>query len=199
VQAKPAAPEWYVSYAWGDDKTPEGRARHSAIEALRNEAKARNAILHIDKDVLGLGDSISAFMERIGGADRVFIILSEKYLKSPFCMFELSEIWRTSRQNNTRFLDRVRAIALPDATIFKALDRGKWAAHWKQEYEALDSLTKTHGGTILGVNDHRELMHMQRFYSQVPDILYEIANVVLPRSIEDLARWGFGDPPEDPT
>jgi hypothetical protein len=25
------------------------------------------------------------------------VILSDKYLRSPHCMFELSEIWRTSR------------------------------------------------------------------------------------------------------
>ena len=46
-----------------------------------------------DKTAVGLADSISKFMQRIGRADRVFIVLSDKLLKLPYCMFELFEIW----------------------------------------------------------------------------------------------------------
>ena len=56
-------------------------------------------------------------MKRIGHGDRVFVIMSRKYLCSPFCMFELSEIWRISRQEGEAFLQRVRVYTLPDAKI----------------------------------------------------------------------------------
>ena len=33
-QEKSTMPEWYVSYAWGEDKTPEGRAREKVVDDL---------------------------------------------------------------------------------------------------------------------------------------------------------------------
>jgi internalin A len=90
--------ECYVSYAWGDDRTPEGRAREEIVDRLCHAAIGQGHSILRDKDVLSSGDSISAFMRRIGSGDRIFVIMSDKYLRSPHCMFELSEIWRTSRQ-----------------------------------------------------------------------------------------------------
>jgi internalin A len=114
-------PEWYVSYAWGDDRTPEGRARKEIVDQLCDAAEAEGHHILRDKDVLSLGDSISAFMRQIGAGDRIFVILSDKYLRSPFCMFELSEIWRTSKQRGKGFLDRVRIYALSRLRTFSAL------------------------------------------------------------------------------
>ncbi len=50
-----------------------------------------------------LGDRISTFMDRIGkGAvnGRVCIVLSDKYLKSPYCMHELFDVWRNCREDD---------------------------------------------------------------------------------------------------
>jgi len=121
-QEKSDKAEWYVSYAWGDDRTPEGRAREEIVDRVCEAAEAKDHTLLRDKDVLSLSDSISAFMRRIGTGDRVFVILSDKYLRSPHCMFELSEVWRNSRQEERTFLQRVRIYALPDANIFKPTD-----------------------------------------------------------------------------
>jgi hypothetical protein len=120
-------PEWYVSYAWGDDRTPEGRVREEIVDRLCEAAKAQDHTILRDKDTLSLGGTISAFMRRIGTGDRVFVILSDKYLRSPHCMFELSELWRTSRQEGKAFLERVRIYALRDANIFKPTDWADWA------------------------------------------------------------------------
>jgi internalin A len=81
-QEKSAMPEWYVSYAWGEDKTSEGKAREKVVDNLCAIALAEGHQILRDKEVLGLGDSISRFMERIGAGDRVFVILSDKYLRS---------------------------------------------------------------------------------------------------------------------
>jgi internalin A len=50
-----------------------------------------------DKDEMKHGDRISDFMDRIGEGDLVYVFLSDKYLKSPFCMYELHAIWRNGR------------------------------------------------------------------------------------------------------
>nr|WP_294549431.1 COR domain-containing protein [uncultured Rhodopila sp.] len=195
VQEKPAEPEWYVSYAWGDDRTQEGRARQAAVDRLCEAAAAEGHHILRDKDVMSLGDSISAFMRRIGSGDRVFVILSDKYLRSEYCMFELNEVWRTSRQEGRAFLDRVRIYALPDADVWKPADWVKWAVYWKQEHDALEAPAREHGYVVLGDIGGRRLMQMQRFYSQVSDILGTLADIVQPRTFEELERYGFDDVP----
>ena len=62
-------------------------------------------------------------MRRIGRGDRVFVVLSDKYLRSPYCIFELFEVWRTSRAEDEEFLRRIRVYSLPDAQIRTTLDQ----------------------------------------------------------------------------
>lgn len=185
--------EWYVSYAWGD-KTPEGRKREKIVDKLCAAAESRGQKILRDKDELGLGDSISAFMRRIGGGRRVFVILSDKYLRSPNCMFELSEIWRTSREKKD-FLDRVRVYALPDARIWDARDWADWAIHWKTEYEDLNARARQIGAGYIGPKCNDRLRQMLYFSTQVADILGTLTDIVQPRSFEELERYGLGGDP----
>jgi TIR domain len=193
--AKPSIEEWYVSYAWGDDRSPEGRRREEIVDRLCIAAENQGLRILRDKVMLSLGDSISAFMRRIGQSDRVFVTLSDKYLRSPHCMFELSEIWRTSRQDEKAFLDRVRVFALPDANISRPLEWANWAVHWKKEYDELESLAHQHGSVVLGGTGYRRLTQMGTFYHQVADILGALADIVQPRTFEQLENYGFNDLP----
>ncbi len=52
------------------------------------------------------GDRISKFMSRIGTGDRIFIVLSDKYLKSAYCMHELFDVWRNCREDDAEFVAR---------------------------------------------------------------------------------------------
>jgi internalin A len=109
--------EYYVSYAWGDDTT-EGKEREAVVDRLCEEAETRGkSILH-DKTAMKIGDRNSTFMDRIGrGAvdGRVCIVLSDKYLKSPYCMHELFDVWRNCREDGKTFVDRTRVFVLPSA------------------------------------------------------------------------------------
>jgi internalin A len=197
-QEKPAMPEWYVSYAWNDDRTPEGHTREVIVDRLCAAASAQGHRILRDKDALTVGDSISAFMQRIGAGDRVFVIMSDKYLRSPYCMFELSEVWRTSRQEGKAFLERVRIYALPNTTIFDPNDWADWAIHWKKEHDALEKRALEHGLAILGDLGNRRLTQMRNFYHQVSDILGTLADIVQPRTFAELERYGFNDLPVSP-
>ena len=72
-------------------------------------------------------------VERIGRADRVFIVLSDKYLKSPYCMFELFEIWRNNRADSALFAERIRAFTLPSTRIATFTDRNPYASYWDEK------------------------------------------------------------------
>ena len=95
----------YVSYAWNDPSDPQ---REEQVDRLCEAAVSRGAPIIRDKTAMSFRDSISRFMKEIGQGDRVFVFLSDKYLKSPFCMFELFEIWRNSRLERQEFRAKVR-------------------------------------------------------------------------------------------
>jgi internalin A len=183
-------PEYFVSYAWGDN-TPEGRERERAADQICADAEARGITVLRDKKVLDLGDRISKFMHRLGGGDRVIIVLSAKYLESPFCMCELYEIWRNCRQDDVEFLKKIRIYTLPDAKIWTIEDRAERAVYWVKRRNKLKAMIKEHDDGILGIADSRQYLLMRRFVDQIGDILSTMADIVQPRTFEDFTKYGF--------
>lgn len=183
-------PSWYVSYAWGDDRTPAGLTREEKVDAACAAARARGQPIRRDRDDLRPGDGIQRFMEAIGAGDRVFVFLSDKYLRSPFCMFELCEVWRNSRQDADALRRRLRIWTLDDADLWTIPGRARYARHWRERHAELEPLVADLGG--------RDLLAWQRmrtFHHEVGDILATIADTVQARDFDAFLRWGFDDPP----
>jgi internalin A len=192
VQEPGPKPEYFVSYAWGD-LTPEGRSRESVVDHLCEAAEKRGIRIIRDKRTLGLGDRVSKFMQRIGRGDRVFIVLSDKYLKSPYCMYELFEVWRNCRQDDHEFLSRIRVYTLSDAKIWSPLERAQFAVYWKEESEKLEALVNEHGYEILGGKDYQHYKLMKDFSHHIGDILTTVADILQPRSFEEFEKYGLDD------
>ena len=87
---------------------------------------------------LGYRGSIKEFMERIGRGNCVVVIVSEKYLHSPNCMFELVEI-----AENKQFHDRVFPIILAGANIEDPLRRVEYVKFWEIKRAELAEAMKT--------------------------------------------------------
>lgn len=113
--------------------------------ALLAEVEERGTPIIRDKTTLKVGDSIAKFMKQIGQGDRVFVILSDKYIKSPYCMFELFEIWRNSRHEGEEFLKRCRVYCLDDAQIGTILGRLNYAKHWKAQHDRVKAMIDESG------------------------------------------------------
>ena len=190
-----AKPEYFVSYASGDG-TPEGQVREDIVNRLCETAERNGITIARDTNALQIGDRISTFMQGLARADRrVFIVLSDKYLKSPYCMYELAEVWRNCRQDDEEFLRRIRVFTLNDARIWTPMERALCAAHWRNESEQLETLIKEHGWQILGKKDHERLRLMKQFEYQIGDILATVTDILQPRTFEELKLYGFADPP----
>jgi GTPase SAR1 family protein len=50
------------------------------------------------------------------------------------------------------------------------------------------------GLDAIGQEDLRVYRLMQEYYNKVSDILAGFANILQPRSLEDLMKYGFGEP-----
>jgi internalin A len=179
-------PEYCVSYAWGDD-TPEGIEREAVVDRLCEEAETRGKSILRDKTAMKIGDRISTFMDRIGrGAvdGRVCIVLSDKYLKSPYCMHELFDVWRNCREDGKTFVDRTRVFVLPSAKISTEGDRAQYAIHWQDSFKALDALIRERGPLVLSDKGNTEFRLMSRFWTETANVLQLVQDTLRPRSFD---------------
>jgi hypothetical protein len=104
-------------------------------------------------------DSIKNFMRQIGQGKYVVAVISDSYLKSENCMFELVEIAR-----NGDFYDKIFPIVLKDARIYRDLDRIDYLKYWEDEkaklqakYKEID-LARTHS-IVETLNLYDEIRH----------------------------------------
>jgi internalin A len=185
--------EYYVSYAWGDD-TAEGKEREAVVDRLCAEAEARGKHIIRDKTTMKTGDRISIFMDRIGkGAvnGRVCIVLSDKYLRSAYCMHELFDVWRNCREDGDTFIARTRVLRLESAKISTAVERAQYVIHWQNAFKALDALVKEHGQFVLSDEDNAEFRLMSRFVSETANVLKLVQDTLHPRSFDDYVTHVF--------
>lgn len=111
-------PTVFFSYAWGNE-------RETVVDALYESLEKDSGFELIrDKVNLGYKGLISEFMQGIGKGNFVVIAISDKYLRSEYCMFELYELFRNSNLENSQLLKkiypiRVEAIDLNDPAVLR--------------------------------------------------------------------------------
>jgi len=175
-----------VSYAWNDESK-------AVVDRLCAEAEKRGIKILRDTNGLGIGESITRFMKKLGAGDRVFVILSDKYLKSPYCMSELLEVWRNCKEEDDVFRQRIRVYRLSDARMMSLLERLDCAAYWDDELQKLDEVVRKRGPGLLAGADLNRYKLMREFVHRVGDMLALIADTLQPQNFDELVKYGFGD------
>jgi internalin A len=177
----------YVSYAWGDD-TDTGRQREALVERLCDRLRMWEYDVIRDKETMRNGDLISTFMKTIGTGDRVVVVLSEKYLRSLYCVTELHEIYRVSRGEKEHFLGRIIPLTLADAAIGTIRDRIAHGRYWKNEYE---SLQRDVSDGLLGPTDLVQWWRIGRWVADVNEMLAYINDQLHPFGFDAIVANDF--------
>ena len=153
--------EVFISYAWGGDS--------EEITDKVDKALTDSRITLIrDKRDLGFKGRIKNFMREIGKGKAIVVIISDKYLKSENCMFELVEI-----AANGNFYDHIFPIVLDDARIYKPIHRIRYIQHWEKEKKELDEAMNTVGNEYLqGFRDSIDL------YTQIRNTIAELTETL---------------------
>lgn len=143
AQTKPAI---YISYALG-------QPWEQIVDELDRNFQARGIEIIRDRRNLGYKGRIKAFMETIGRGRYVIVVISEKYLKSENCMFELLEI-----ADHGDLHQRIFPIVLEDADIYKAIERIRYIKYWEERIAELDAAIKEVGSANLhGIREDIDL------------------------------------------
>ncbi len=84
VRSAAAVADVYVSYAWGDDKSPEGRRREEIVDRLCEAVRGSGRKIIRDKERVKAGDSIERFALEMSKASHIIAVISESSLNSEF-------------------------------------------------------------------------------------------------------------------
>jgi hypothetical protein len=123
-----------VSYSWRAEEETR------LVDKLEAACKERGIELQRDKNKIGHGRSIRAYMDELGAGHHVVVVLSDAYLKSRYCMYELREVAR-----HGQFRERVLPIVLAGTRCQEHEDRIPYIQHWEAKLSKLDEGLKRIG------------------------------------------------------
>ncbi len=121
----------FVSYAWGGES-------ENIVNQIDQAFQERGITFIRDKRDLGFKGLIREFMREIGAGQAIVAVISDKYLRSKNCMFELVEI-----ASHSDFYGRIFPVVLPDAKIYDSLDRIEYIKYWDDKIKQLNEAMKS--------------------------------------------------------
>ncbi len=149
----------FISYAWGGESETVANELQEILEKHKID-------LVRDKTDLGFKGLIREFMEKIGQGNLVVLIISDKYLKSKNCMFELMEVERKGE-----FLDRIFPIVLPDANIYDSMGILNYLKYWDQKIKDLNASAKE----LDNLADTRKVQEDINLYTDIRGAIDDLA------------------------
>lgn len=149
----------FISYAWGGES-------EKVADEIETQLKAEGIDLIRDKVDLGFKGLIREFMAKIGQGNLVVLIISDKYLKSKNCMFELLEVAKKGE-----FHKRVFPIVLPDANIYDSLVLIDYYHFWQQKISELNAKIKT----LNDLSDTRKILEELDLYTNIRGAIDDLA------------------------
>lgn len=145
----------FVSYAWGGES-------EKIVDDLERAFAERGIRIMRDKKDIDYKDSIKEFEERLAGGQCIILVVSDKYLRSKSCMFELVKI-----AEKKEFADRIFPVILPDARIYDASGRIDYIKYWHDEKAKLNEkvMSLPDQSNLKGIHD--ELDNYDRFRDEI--------------------------------
>ena len=176
-----------VSYAW---KEEDNGVNAGAVEEFCTALRQAGVDVVRDVDRLKPGQCISEFMRGIGASDFLCVFLSDAYLRSPNCMYELLVAWQRSKENPDEFRQRVKTWVMPGGkNIHTIKERAEFLEYWlsqKKEVEPLIAQYATKGMSGATVDEFRRIVAIG---NEVEPMLQFFADTLSPGSPEEFQAW----------
>ena len=148
IETPPAAPvspsgvprdaKIYLSYAWGTNEET-GEDRVEMVDRLYDSLSQDGFTVLRDNMNIQYGDLISKFMNDLGKGDVIVVFMSDKYLRSVYCMWEMCEIYRTSKSEKAGFVQRILPFRIEQLSLNRPQTLGKYLTHWNTEFKEWDT------------------------------------------------------------
>lgn len=144
--------EVFISYAWGRDETVAGKRRQQVFEELNRFLKRNGFTTLVDFERIKYKSSIKEFMQKLGNGKYIVMIVSDRYLKSPSCMFEVVNMFA-----HEGFKERIFPIVLPDAKIYTSRGRTNYLKYWDEEIRKQEEIVNSLQNKANALKEFEEL------------------------------------------
>lgn len=124
-------PEVFISYAWGGES-------EQIVNEICEQLTSNRIIYHRDKKDIRYKGNIREFEERLGKGDYIILVVSDVFLKSKNCMYEILQII-----NAGNVYERIFPIVLEDAKIYDPITIIDYIGYWENETNELNDRMKT--------------------------------------------------------
>lgn len=137
-----------------------------------------NIKLHKDTIDIGKWESIKKYMQSISDMDYTILLISDAYLKSANCMYEVLEVMR-----DRSYRDKIFP-AVIHSGIYSPVVRAEYVKYWQDEFNELDNKLKGIDLQNLG-KLNEDLKWRQDISSNIADFLDVVSDMNNP-DIEDI-------------
>lgn len=171
-----AQPTVFLSYNWGSEKSADEveKRLNPFAEVLR------------DKSSIGPWGSITEFMANIRKTDLVVVIISDAYLKSVACLYEIMQLLKDDNWvSHSMFLVEDSAKGL-----YKSLGQLEYVKYWALEREKLEKALEGINPALVTAQAD-ELKKIQLIQLNINDFMKNVAdrnNPNLAQAIEAIVR-----------
>lgn len=115
----------FISYSWQTKEIADKIASDLSMSLIT---------VIKDNQELGYTNSITDFMKRIRTSDYALLLISDFYLKSKNCLYEVLELIK-----DDNYWNKVLPIVLEETKIYSALDRLHYIKFWEEKSGELES------------------------------------------------------------
>jgi internalin A len=136
------------------------------------------------------GDRISAFLRRLTRADLVVAVVSDKYLRSPYCLYEIYKLWQRCQGDADDLVRRVVPILLPEVRLSNLEERAPYLEFWATRADKLEALFRN-PGISPSWESWQEVKLVREFAHHVDSILVFLGDVLMPRQLNVHLDSGF--------
>jgi hypothetical protein len=159
----PSSPKIFLSYSWKDKAN---------AEQIDNDFKKVGITFTRDVRDAKYKTNLKEYMRGVRDHDYMLMLISDSFLRSENCMFEVMEIFKEKD-----FKKRILQVVLESAKVYNASDRLDYIQYWEKELKSLnnkarDSDLKNLGSTANHVR-HLDIIcnHIGEFLKFISDEL----------------------------
>ncbi|MCG9911801.1 MAG: dynamin family protein [Flavobacteriales bacterium] len=162
--------EVFISYAW--ITSTNGKKSHTDIVDSIAKKLKKDFTVVLDKKDLKYKGNIKEFEKRLGNGNKIVLVVSDKFLKSKHCMFEVLKIVEKGN-----VYDRIFPVVMLDADIYNAKGILKYTKHWENEAALLNRELKKSKSQAHLKPLHEEISHYTKFREIIADFIHLLSNM----------------------
>ncbi|MBT8778904.1 toll/interleukin-1 receptor domain-containing protein [Akkermansia muciniphila] len=158
--------------------------RNNKEEADRLEQELTVLGMLVKRDIRDIGPwkSIRAFMDTIREQDIAVLLVSDAYLKSRNCMYEVLEIMK-----EISYRERIFPAVL-EPSIYQPAGKAAYISYWEEEYRKLDERVRSIQNEENKAELAQDLRHIRRIGESMGEFLATVADMNNPDLADTVER-----------